>query len=965
MSPFVLFIFLSIFSFWPAFCGYIHTSCVGLDDGEYWLHLMDGEEYPPVKLKCSNHYAILDYNQDMNLKNYFSTWVMWHYAIAGPLNGDVVNWAQWYKPSTAVDHNFLVSPDCTSCDAESGWQKFDTYSTYWMSGNLFGCFWSMKAMHDCDMDYDTYQCYSCFEFSHSHSFDDVFAVEETTSESQYKWTGLCVDSVRSADNSVPQTHDDCTEQVENAEFKPSIGTDGRFCVCAQPNSSPLPYYIDDMTLETYETLWTTNQNSKIEVPTTKTSTNNIVYLYSKDFVSGTYRITEPGTYIIMEDIEFDFNAGDSSDPQDAWMPTLSQADEYPGAGQYRDTYFLGFFAGISVETNDVIIDLNQHELKQSEIFYYQQRWFALIELASQQFLPGQGPGFFGHDPQFASNVVIKNGYLGLTSHHGIHGNYNKDLTIENLVVKNFETHGIQLNGFDNVVLNNVEVGPTSQQVYLRAEYGHMRYMLPRLRAIAEENPDGTIQYSGRDEVWTAATLADELEIQLNLAFNYAVYGTVPEDETDSSWVSAKSVFINENGIPYGSVQHGIFLNTEGTSVFNYNLHTTSYSTSISLIDVKIHGMRHKMTEWVRFSYAAEVFATAVNSPIDAGACLGDKVATMSELEVTNPPYKGNFITDIWMAMGKLSNNWGILGTLLVGNELLIPWATGEDDYPNYVLGCNVDPMLHSGKGVLGLRIDGVSDLTINNLEVYDLEDLTPLGLEVCGEYSRYSSTEGGGHFRQVKPMQEGFSGNMVQAIAVNSAQKTIFENINIHDITSHNGPVFGIAIWPSNEVTLKSDITVYNLYAGIDIEEGTYSYSDRPNKAPEACAVMTYLYFEDSGNTYTTTVTVDDNANIQTGCIVGHIGCRGNDVVTDLGETDAIDSCTSKQLLSSSSTTSSSFMKSFSKLHKSTLLNIIFAILITSILFILFKSYCKCQQTEKQYSLIQTNSNGNYGAISL
>jgi len=120
----------------------------------------------------------------------------------------------------------------------------------------------------------------------------------------------------------------------------------------------------------------------------------MVELYQKDFTHGTYRITQPGTYVIMEDIEFDFNGGDIEKPTEGWLPTDDQKDMYPGANDYRDNYFLGFFAGITIESNDVVLDLNGHELKQSLNFYYAQRWFSIIELASTLFLPGQGNGFF-------------------------------------------------------------------------------------------------------------------------------------------------------------------------------------------------------------------------------------------------------------------------------------------------------------------------------------------------------------------------------------------------------------------------------------------------------------------------------------------------------------------------------------------------------------------------------------------
>ena len=169
------------------------------------MKLIDGDEYPPVKLKCSNGYTILDYNRDNNLQDYFTSWAMWHYAAAGPLNGDTVNWRSWYKDGSQA--KYLVSPDCDVCDEESGMQKYETKSTYWMTGNVFGCFWSMKAFHDCDMDFDTYTCYSCKEYSKTHSTDDIVAMDESVDAAQYSWTGMCVDSIREAGASVPDSHD--------------------------------------------------------------------------------------------------------------------------------------------------------------------------------------------------------------------------------------------------------------------------------------------------------------------------------------------------------------------------------------------------------------------------------------------------------------------------------------------------------------------------------------------------------------------------------------------------------------------------------------------------------------------------------------------------------------------------------------------------------------------------------------
>ena len=44
--------------------------------------------------------------------------------------------------------------------------------------------------------------------------------------------------------------------------------------------------------------------------------------------------------------------------------------------------------------------------------------------------------------------IIHNGVLGQTSHHNVHSHCNHNIIIENV-------HGIQLNGFDGIVLDNV------------------------------------------------------------------------------------------------------------------------------------------------------------------------------------------------------------------------------------------------------------------------------------------------------------------------------------------------------------------------------------------------------------------------------------------------------------------------------------------------------------------------------
>ena len=199
------------------------------------------------------------------------------------------------------------------------------------------------------------------------------------------------------------------------------------------------------------------------------SIDDLYELDQSDFMNGTYRIQQSGTYKIMEDIIFDFNAGDLEYPNEgkSWWPMADQWREYPGTGQTRDNYVLGFIAGITVEVDDVIIDLNGNTIAMSMAFYYQQRFFSCIALKSVVFPLNQGPGFFGMEPKYANNVVIKNGNIGLSSHHGIHGHYNKDVVIEDVHIYDFETHGVQMSYFENLTMKNVEIGPSSTVAYLK------------------------------------------------------------------------------------------------------------------------------------------------------------------------------------------------------------------------------------------------------------------------------------------------------------------------------------------------------------------------------------------------------------------------------------------------------------------------------------------------------------------
>eukprot|EP00485_Elphidium_margaritaceum_P019055 CAMPEP_0202726258 /NCGR_PEP_ID=MMETSP1385-20130828/184520_1 /ASSEMBLY_ACC=CAM_ASM_000861 /TAXON_ID=933848 /ORGANISM="Elphidium margaritaceum" /LENGTH=996 /DNA_ID=CAMNT_0049392475 /DNA_START=97 /DNA_END=3086 /DNA_ORIENTATION=+ len=403
------------------------------------------------------------------------------------------------------------------------------------------------------------------------------------------------------------THEDLEDDVILPRRKPSMGHDGRFCMCVKPQEYAEFQVPKEQLREKRESIadvkFLSQQHHENDRDANKEwsseSAIKIYRLYQKDFEKGTYRIQKPGKYIVMEDITFDFKAPDGymdggldtyNGPSD-WWPTYDQIEDYPGAGDLRDPYFLGFWAGITIEADNVILELNHHSLQMSEALFYQQSFFALISLTSQVFLPGQGPGFFGASPIAASNVMIRNGVLGLTSHHAIQGNFNKNVLLENLQIYDFKTHGIQLNGFDGVTIKNVDVGPNRKLDMLTPYYAHMKALLPTYRMMVENEPaarDECFQFRSEGRYHTCYTLQDMIDtVQtlLDMAFEYVVVGVDWDAKASDSgqdhnnddklqkkldlWTNYRSVLINDHQSTQTATLYGIFLNYIGSNVIGW------------------------------------------------------------------------------------------------------------------------------------------------------------------------------------------------------------------------------------------------------------------------------------------------------------------------------------------------------------------------------------------------------------
>jgi len=97
-----------------------------------------------------------------------------------------------------------------------------------------------------------------------------------------------------------------------------------------------------------------------------------------------------------------------------------------------------------------------------------------------------------------------------------------------------------------------------------------------------------------------------------------------------------------------------------------------------------------------------------------------------------------------------------------------------------------------------------------------------------------------------------------------------------------------------------SSVTINDLFAGVDVEEGSLSYTSLPNHAPEACGFGAFEtrsvspqidWVQGMGDFY--------DSHINAYCIHGHYGCWGKEddlaTYTNVGDYDKKQSCEFKK----------------------------------------------------------------------
>ncbi len=582
---------------------------------------------------------------------------------------------------------------------------------------------------------------------------------------------------------------------------------------------------------------------------------NVYHIYQKDIDGGTLIIDKEGKYIVMEDLifnpnpvgtvidnEFDARAlglemGDALDAFTAGRPLPSQL-----MGQYDPKAFgVGFFSAIAITSDNVTLNLNNHTLRQSEEHALLQRFYSNIETAGAPFVTGQGPHDFGEDGlKSADHLTIKNGTIGLSSHHGIHGNGNVDVKIKNVDFRDHEVAAVALNGVNKLKIKN-STSSNRTDVPVVGAFSNSRFISRYVSYLARFDERNGSDVNLSLEIRGEELTIGEIEANLQRAINSTYKDIIIEGDNEMDQSNPYyDLFANPTGLVEGN-SYGYLVGAVGVQVNGFPVRPEggfqTPSKNVTIKNTHVLSQKSQIIEVPILSNAEDGGDAPVVDPIGQSFQLRNKdnnvystlinadgstlYADASSSEILASIYGGNPLADSQLIVAKAISQhidgeflWFKGSNLDVSRNTIgkdiIDWAESATPLSNLresldITGgdtngwiYNVDNMAHVNKGTIGLKMDTVTGGVFQDISVRDISATGSQGFN-----GGYSVDEKG----YVKQELTGYNGAAVRGITLAGASNVSMKEVYIDNLSSEYGEVYGIqAPTPASEISIH-DLT--------------------------------------------------------------------------------------------------------------------------------------------------------------
>jgi hypothetical protein len=547
------------------------------------------------------------------------------------------------------------------------------------------------------------------------------------------------------------------------------------------------------------------------------SLRRVVLLRAADFEKGTVRIRRPGLYVLAEDIEFN--------PDPHYLTTEDDYSSHP-------MYSMGYFAAIAIECPGVILDLQGKTIRQSFAHYFAQRFFSVIELADSAFVPNEGPGSVNQSADddatlsSATDCMILNGVIGLSSHSGIHGNNNSNVLLQNLVIRDFEVAGVQLNGLHNGFFDRVRIEGTACAPVASETFSLIRHS----QELNGENAATYADLSGNPPpvAATVTAMVDALAAPF-IAADQGPLGPVGE-RLKAIHVALQAAAVTQPtlaryvtvgaGLPDASAMYGVLLSSTGAAVnrlsetcaangggcpkarcplsSSASVDAATYSSSVerqayevALYAVSINNIQLRSTEHI----ILQRDGTTVRD--FTGAVLN--VATLSTPPA--PHELARAIVGPNPSATETATFEDAVQDLLFGVTTVDALIAGEG---STTFAYNGDVMAHVSKGCFGVRAEDTQRLCLEKVSCKRIQNHSvpfhPTEIVPSADAVFVSLTQGSPDLRTTYA----FAGCDTRGVFVGNSQYVHMHHMNMHTLTSDAGLVRGFECDSSAHVMLHT-----------------------------------------------------------------------------------------------------------------------------------------------------------------
>jgi hypothetical protein len=543
-------------------------------------------------------------------------------------------------------------------------------------------------------------------------------------------------------------------------------------------------------------------------------------LTGDDFLHGTYVIDQPGRYVLGEDISFNPNspailadaiaAGTPphtlglTAPVDAYQAGHLLPPQFitggvehftpggPTDARYDPAAFgVGFFAAIAITADDVVLDLAGHTIEQSAEHALLQRFFAVVELADQPFLPSQGPSDFGDGIAPAHNVTIENGTVGRSSHHGIHGNGNRGVTIRNVDFVDYEVGAVALNGVQRLTVQHV-TATNRKDVPVLGTFSAAQFIKPYVDHLARA-PMSATTLTVDGDLLDVSTIQAELRAAINnthadLIADPSVADGRPEIDVIHH-PHEYALFHNEHGVVDGN-SYSFLVNPVGVAVNGFPVTPDADHGARDIRFDDVHVVDQVAS--IREVPALEVGGAPATDPVGAVFQTRNRHPDTGALITIAPDerFVGNVVANAQALVAKAAANGEFDGSHLSTTRLsisaqVLDWVEGRSTFDDSGLAylCNGDSMFHVNKGAIAFRMDGARNVRLVRTSVTGLTNLGAGGSAICGDYR-----DGTSHPGATLP---GYGGSTTRAYTFAGSHDVMVVRPLVRNVRSVAGPAIG------------------------------------------------------------------------------------------------------------------------------------------------------------------------------